>query len=373
MFEKLVQVLKKPHRPFDSFQIEASTLSAVDCQICPRAVFAEDWIFQNMSPETFQGISRHFPLARVVSFRGWGEPLENENIVAMVQSAKEADCWTTLTTNGVVLTEDLSRKLIGARLDELVIFLELATQDIQENLRRSASDIGKTMAQLERFTALKKEMHQDKMRVNLSFPMTRLNIRELPGLISIAAKLRADEIIFTNLDYLPNERWNILRTFYHESPTEAFQQASTEMQQLAKKEGIQVKIYPLQAREVPVCEADPPRNVFVSVDGSVAPCPYLRLPKKGDIPRIFLNKEYCVPQTFFGNINQEDLLVIWEKRPYQRFREVFKKRRETEIDTARILTDFSNLSLAEREKAMKMEPPPALPEVCQTCYKAHGI
>ncbi len=373
MFEKLVQALKRPHRPFDCFQIEASTFSPVDCQICPRAVFAEHWIFQNMSPETFQRISRHFPLARAVSFRGWGEPLENENIVTMVEFAKKADCLTSLTTNGLVLTEDLSRKLIGAGLDEIVIFLELATQDIQENLQRSASDICRTLAQVERFTALKKEMNQDKIRVDLSFPMTRLNMRELPSLISVAARWGVNEIIFSNLDYLPDERWNILRTFYHESPTEAFQQAAAEMQRLGKKERIQVKIYPLQAREVAVCEADPPRRVFFSVDGSVAPCPYLRLPKKGDIPRIFLNKEYSVPQTFFGNIDQEDLLTIWEKVAYQKFREVFEKRREAEIDTAKILNAFSNLSLAEREKAMKMEPPPPLPEVCQTCYKAHGI
>jgi MoaA/NifB/PqqE/SkfB family radical SAM enzyme len=373
MFEKLIQALKKPHRPFASFQIEASTFSPVDCQICPRAVFAENWIFQNMSLETFQNIRRHFPLAHTISFRGWGEPLENENIVSMVASAKEADCLTTLTTNGVVLAEDLSRKLIAAGLDEIVIALELATQDIQQNLAQSASDISTALGQGQRFIELKKEAQRDKMRVNLSFPMTRLNMRELPHLIPVCARLGADEIVFTNLDYLPDERWNILRTFYHESPTEAFQQAVAEMQQIAKKERIGVKIYPLQAREVPVCEADPPRKVFFAVDGSVAPCPYLRLPKKGDIPRIFLNKEYRVPQTFFGNINQEDLLGIWEKTSYQMFREVFTKRRQAEIDTSKILGAFASLSLAEREKAMKMEPPPALPQVCQTCYKAYGI
>jgi MoaA/NifB/PqqE/SkfB family radical SAM enzyme len=373
MFEKLVQVFKKPHRPFDSFQIEASTFSPVDCQVCPRAVFAEHWIFQNMSPETFQGIRRHFPLAHAVSFRGWGEPLENENIVGMVESAKEADCLTTLTTNGVVLTEDLSRRLIAAGLDGIVVSLELATQDIQESLRRIDSDFHQALSQVERFIGLKKEMHREKMTVALSFPMTRLNMRELPGLVPITAQLGADEVTFTNLDYLPDERWNILRTFHHESPTEAFRQAAAEIQHLGKKEGIRVNIYPLQAREVAVCEADPPRKVFFSVDGSVAPCPYLRLPKKGDIPRIFLNREYLVPQTFFGNINQKDLLAIWNESPYQAFREVFEKRRSAEIDTARIFDTLSSITLADREKAMKMEPPPPLPEVCQTCYKAHGI
>jgi hypothetical protein len=54
-------------------------------------------------------------------------------------------------------------------------------------------------------------------------------------------------------------------------------------------------VYPLKAWEVPVCEPDPPNNVFFAADGSVCPCPYLRIPKKGDIPRIFMNKGYRVP------------------------------------------------------------------------------
>ncbi len=51
----------------------------------------------------------------------------------------------------------------------------------------------------------------------------------------------------------------------------------------------------LKAEEVPMCEANPLRNVFSSVDGAVAPCVYLRIPKKGNISRIFMDKEYEIP------------------------------------------------------------------------------
>jgi MoaA/NifB/PqqE/SkfB family radical SAM enzyme len=178
-------------------------------------------------------------------------------------------------------------------------------------------------------------------------------MRELPNVVPLAARLGVEEVIFTHLDYLPDERWNILRTFYHESPTPAFQESIDEIRRLGNRMGVGVKTYPLKAEEVLVCEPNPPRNVFFSVDGSVTPCPYLRIPKKGDIPRIFMHKEYRVPQTFFGNINHEDFLEVWNKESYKKFREIFEER-----------------SKAGMEGSSGLRP---LSELCRTCYKAYEI
>jgi MoaA/NifB/PqqE/SkfB family radical SAM enzyme len=197
-------------------------------------------------------------------------------------------------------------------------------------------------------------------------------MRELPGLVPLAAKLGVDEVIFVHLDYLPNERFNLLRTFYHESPTPAFQESIDDIHRLGKKERISVKTYPLQVQEVMVCEPDPPRKVFFSVDGSVAPCSYLRLPKKGEIPRVFRNASHLVPQTIFGNINQEDFPSLWNQQAYQKFRGIFEDRRKAERDVVQMLDAFSSFSSSGPGKEPRKEPPP-LSEVCQTCYKAYGI
>jgi len=201
--------------------------------------------------------------------------------------------------------------------------------------------------------------------------MTRMNIREIPQTISLAAKLGADEVVIRNLDYLPEERWNILRTFHHEPPTPAFQGNIDETHRLGKKMGILVTNYPLKAEEVPVCEPNPPRNVFFSVDGSVAPCMYLRLPKEGDIPRTFLNGRYTVPQTSFGNINEEDFGEVWNKEAYKNFRKIFEDRSQASVDMMQILDAVSqgNLLAAEKETPS----PPPLSPLCRTCYKAYGI
>ena len=96
MLNRLADIFKKPHRSFEAFQIEASTYSALECPTCPREIFGERWIFQNMSMETFEKIARFFHLTQWVSFYGWGDPMENEHIFSMLRLAKDKGCLTEI-------------------------------------------------------------------------------------------------------------------------------------------------------------------------------------------------------------------------------------------------------------------------------------
>jgi MoaA/NifB/PqqE/SkfB family radical SAM enzyme len=370
MFKSLSNLFKRKHREFDSFQVEISSYSSMECQLCPQAVFAEHWVFQNMSLETFQKIGPYLPLARRVDLHGWGDPLANDNVVQMVHMAKEAGCSTGLTTRGLHLTEDISQNLLTESLDFLEVPLEEIPRPDREALS-TGTDLGQILDNLQGFSDLKRRSGRKNPTLRLSFLMTRMNIREFPHTISLAARLGADEVVLRNLDYLPEKRWNILRTFHHESPTPAFQESITETHRLGKKMGIRVTSYPLKAEEVPVCEPNPPQNVFFSVDGSAAPCMYLRLPKEGEISRTFLNDRYTVPQTSFGNINREGFWEIWNKEAYRNFRKIFEDRLRASVDMMQILDDIAqgNLLAAEEE----VPPPPPLSPLCRTCYKAYGI
>jgi len=368
MLRDLTKFLRGYRRQHGVFQIEVSTYSALECDVCPRAAFSEQWIFENMSMETFQKISPHFRSARWVSFRGWGDPLENEFILPMLRLANKAGCLTRLTTNGALLTEDFSRQLMETGLDELVINLEFATRAAWENLDRVGSDLHRILGHVGGLLQERKSANRSRPLVKLAVPMTRLIMQSLLGLVPLAAKLGVDQVIFGHLDYLPDERSNILRAFYHESPTPAFQEILDAVHRQAKAAGVAVTVYPLRAMEVPVCEPDPPHNAFFAADGSVCPCPYLRLPKKGDIPRIFMNKGYQIPQTFFGNVRERDFREIWEEPSYREFRQVFTERREARKDSLPFIDLLSSPGPAAPEKA-----PPPLSDLCHTCYKAYGL
>lgn len=322
-----------------------------------------------MSMETFKKISSYFCLAKWVHLQGWGEPLENENLIEMVHLAKQSNCLASFTTNGVNLTEEISMKLLAEGLDLIVVSIG-GDNKLGHEILRAGSDFSQIIDNVKRLTALKKQLNCTRPRVKLSQIMTKFNIRGIPQLIPLAAELGADEVMATNLDYLVGERCNLLRTFYHESPTKEFQDSIDEMHRRGKEMGIAVLSYPLRMEQVPICEADPPQNVFFSVDGSVAPCVYLRIPKKGDISRIFRNKEYHVPQVIFGNINDEDFFEIWDKESYKDFRKRFSVRKK--IKFGLLAEAFINLNPSSVGKESRRKLPP-LPEVCQTCYKAYGI
>ncbi len=371
MLKNLSVIFKRERREFEAFHIEVSTYSSLPCQICPRNAFAEQWIFRNMGMEIFRKIALHFHLTQWVIFQGWGEPLENEDMIPMLRVAKQARCSTGLVTNGFHLTETTSRQLLAENLDLLLVSLEGTPQAGSEELS-PGSDGNRIVDQVRGLVELKKAGRRERPLIQLSFFMTRLNMGKLPAMVSLAAKAGADEVIFTHLDYLPEERWNILRSFHHESPTPAFQESIEEIHRLGKKLKIKVKAYPLKAEEMPVCEANPPQKVFFAADGSIAPCMFLRLPTKGKLPRIFLNKEYQVPQTFFGNIHDEDFLEIWNKEPYKNFRKIFEDRRQAQAAQVQLLDAFIHRTSSILGK--ESPPPfPSLSEVCRTCYKAYGI
>ena len=371
MLTKLANIFKRTHRNFEAFQIEASTYSSLECRVCPRDIFGERWIFQNMSMETFEKIGQFFHLTQWVSFCGWGDPMENEHIFSMIQLAKEKGCLTGLSTNGTHLNDTLSDQLLVAGLDLMVVFLEAATHDVQEP-SVAGSDFKRILEQLEGFIHLRNARGSETPKVKLSFPMTRMNMRELPGLVPLAAKIGVDEAIFHNLDYLPDEQCNILRAFYHESPTAAFEQSMVEIHRLGKELNLSVKTFPLKLEEKLVCEYNPHIRAFFSADGAVAPCPYLMIPKKDDIRRIFMNREIHVPQTSFGNIREEGFLAVWNRDSYRQFREIFEERKKAEMNPVQRLDVLSNISASMLKEITPKKPPP-LSELCQTCYKAYGL
>ncbi len=371
MFQRFVRKSRTGRRPFEAFQVEISTYCSLDCQMCPRTFFADQWVFQNMSLETFRRISQYFHLTKWVHLLGWGEPMENENLIHMLHLAKQANCLTGFVTNATYLSQNISKQLVVGGLDLIVVAVRLAAKPNSEKVG-IAHDFSGILDRVETLIDLRRRLNGGKPVVRVCFPMTRMNIRELPSMVLLATQLGVDEVVVTNIDYLGAERCNILRTFDHESPTKAFQDYIDEIHRLGKNAGVTVRTYPLKAEQVLVCEANPAKNVFFSVDGSVAPCMYLRIPKQGRIPRIFLNREYLVPQTFFGNINSEDFLEVWNKDSYQEFRKIFEDRMKMKFNLVWNLDAVSKMAFSNREEKSSQEPP-RLHEVCQTCYKAYGI
>jgi radical SAM protein with 4Fe4S-binding SPASM domain len=85
-----------------------------------------------------------------------GESLLHPDIIEMIEYANSKDLFTRLHTNGSLLTEDLSRKLVKSGLDRLSISFDGCEKETYEKIR-VGGDFDKTVNNIIRFLELKKE------------------------------------------------------------------------------------------------------------------------------------------------------------------------------------------------------------------------
>lgn len=365
MYDDIFRALsEKDRRSFNCIQIEPSSSCSLKCVMCPRTALGEKWKSMDMPFETFEKISRNFSYMRWVYFSGWGETLLNARIFDMIKLAKDCACSVGLTTNGMLLTEQISKKLIELGVDIVCVSIAGATRKTHEEIR-VGSEFTRLTQNIRALGNLKESVKTKKPKVMLLFLMTRQNINELPLAVELAEDLGADELVGTNLSYVTTTRHDEIKAFSCQTADESLMDKIEKAEQKAKELGVGFRSFPLQTEEVLVCEEDPLNNIYVSCDGYVSPCVYLNPPVR-EIPRIFLGSKEIIPRTYFGNVTDRDLFEIWEEKAYRLFREKFKKR----LALREEILEF-NIS-AYRKIANKMRVNP-LPEVCETCYKAYGI
>lgn len=121
-------------------QLETCGFCNLKCTFCPGGVVDSGIIRDMMSVETFQLFltqCREFPQKiKILRIIGIGEPLLNRNIAEFVSEAKQSGVFEKIeiTTNGTLLTRELSDKLIDAGLDTLLVSLEATNESKFEKI-----------------------------------------------------------------------------------------------------------------------------------------------------------------------------------------------------------------------------------------------
>lgn len=149
-------VFKLPYMPLVAW-IEPTNVCNLRCIMCPNSIITQD----NpgfMDLELYKRIIDEGKgyLSSVVLCLA-GEPFLNKNLPEMVEYAKKNGIGTMISTNGTVLSEDLSSKVIKAGLDWINFSFDGCTKEIYENIRKGA-DFDKTINNIVGFLKTKKEL-----------------------------------------------------------------------------------------------------------------------------------------------------------------------------------------------------------------------
>jgi|TARA_B100002003_G_C14088201_1_gene523453 sulfatase maturation enzyme AslB (radical SAM superfamily) len=148
-------------------------------------------------------------------FSGSGEPLINPRIHEMIQYVTDAGIRSKIGTNVMLLTEDMSERLLKAGLSILKVSIDGATAETYETVRVGAS-FEKLKRNLEFFWKLRNEMGA-KTRIHVNTVITNDNQHEVDDVKKVfghvadkfAAKFPTTFGIMGNLcEYSPSEMTN---------------------------------------------------------------------------------------------------------------------------------------------------------------------
>lgn len=148
---------KSSHLPYKPIRlwVELTSICNYRCIMCPnKDLPKENKGFMKM--ELYKKIVDEAAVfAFDINLAHRGESLLHPQLEQAIRYAKNKRLYTRLHTNGSLLTEELSHKLLASELDRISFSFDGYTKEVYENIRRGG-DFDKTLSNIIRFLKIKK-------------------------------------------------------------------------------------------------------------------------------------------------------------------------------------------------------------------------
>jgi MoaA/NifB/PqqE/SkfB family radical SAM enzyme len=203
--------VRQPVTLLKKVYIEPTNECNLACRTCIRNTWSEP--MGRMTLAAFNRIIRglrSFNPRPTVVFGGFGEPLSHPHIIQMIKKVKAAGSPVELITNGALLTEQVARALLSTKIDVLWLSLDGASAESYADVRLGAM-LPEVLANVTRlrYSSWAYQYHQPYL--GIVFVAMKRNIAELPEVMRIGARLRADRFVITNvLPYTEELRSEVL-------------------------------------------------------------------------------------------------------------------------------------------------------------------
>ncbi len=169
------------------------------CPMCPREFGyypPEDFDFE-LFKEVIDQVKGNTEL---VFPWGGGEPLMNPELHKMVRYCKDQGIYSVVSTNASLLSDDKSRELIRAGLDNLILAFDGTTPEVYETYR-IGGDFHQVRANILRFLEIKREMGAEVFTVlqMVRLPENQHQVRDFQRMWNIEGvdevRIKEDEIV----------------------------------------------------------------------------------------------------------------------------------------------------------------------------------
>ncbi|MBS4013227.1 MAG: radical SAM protein [Bacteroidetes bacterium] len=212
------RIIKKPIVLADPFSItfEVSSICNLTCPQCivgrNETIRNQPFIsneFVNSTLNQFSGNSFY------ASFYHQGEPLLNKDVFDLIKTAKRLNYYTYLSTNGLLLTKDIAKKIINSGLDKIIISIDGTDQNTYSFYRQGGS-LELVKCGVQKLLKLRLGAKNKTPYIVMQYMVNKKNEADLKHAKKFAYSLGVDKLEFKSMQvydekdaYLPqNKKYN---------------------------------------------------------------------------------------------------------------------------------------------------------------------
>lgn len=315
----LKNLFNRSYPRLDWIQVEVSSYCNADCIYCPHTAYRKNWQNRHLPLQVFERLIPAFAKTKLVYLQGWGEPFLHPDFFAMLQIAKKAGCLAGTTSNATVLNDETIERLVGEGLD--VIGFSLAGIDEKNNAIRKGTSIKKTLACIEALQRIKSSHGAENPRIHIAYILLASGLADLERLPEFLANTGADQTVVSSLSLAVNpamdEEARLVRVPEDSGPLRL---RLLDVKNAAAKRGSEIHFHLVSPQLADFkCSENVARAVVVGSDGGISPCVFTCMPVRGENYFYFKGQKQIQQNLSFGNIQTEDLNIIWQRKAYKEF------------------------------------------------------
>lgn len=336
--EHLISIVR-PVTSLKRVYIEITNQCNLNCTTCMRNVWQVE--YGRMGLKTFgqvlDGIESFSPRPEIF-LGGYGEPLSNPDCLTMIELAKSRGLRISLITNGILLTETISKELIELQLDMLWVSLDGSSPEWYTDVRLG-NEFPHIIKNLKTLRAARLWTYGPSPwagfpRLGIAFVAMKRNIHDLDEVISLGTKLGAVEFSVTNV--LAHNQSLRNENLYQHSMNQVSSRSTQRWKPLVHMPRIdidcdteeatinllrctnQIELFGSRLNQnVDQCPFIKRGSVSIRWDGKVSPC----------LPLLYTHKYYlddrerCSHAHFVGDLTAHSLSEIWSDPNYMSLRD----------------------------------------------------
>lgn len=328
-------ILQAPITALKRVYVEITNKCNLNCSTCMRNVW--DAAYGGVSAETFARILSSFAGVRKkpeLFFGGYGEPLSHPACLDMLEQAKSAGHAVSLISNGILLTEQVSRRLVDLKLDWLWVSLDGASPECYADVRlgNALPVVIENLIRLrtQKFRAYGTSVWAGFPKLGIAFVAMRRNIHDLSEVVKLGTRLGAVEFSVSNvlahnlelldenlymrsMNLLPSQEATPLVRLPLMDIDAHTSQALADLLKSMNRMEFTGSLLNQNTDQCPFVERG---SISVRQDGKVSPC----LPLLYTHTHFLDKRERTSREYFVGDILEQDLLDIWNGEAYLQLR-----------------------------------------------------